>query len=234
MTAVSVVIPCFNLGRYLGEAVESVCRQTRKPAELIIVDDGSTDPQTLSLLDRLAREGVTILRQANQGAPAARNHGIRKVSSPYILCLDADDVLQPTFLEETVPALDAKPDVGVVTTHVQFFGNGDGIWHTPDYSPATLLWKNCIASASLFRKTCWKEAGGYPDLPAYQDWSFWISIIERGWKWTVVPKVLYRYRLRDGSISSGAKGHRKTLLKKLIELHPQTYERHFADILLEM
>src|SRR6266481_3659707 len=99
MTAVSVVIPCFNLGRYLGEAVESVRSQTCKPAELIVVDDGSADQQTLSLLKRFAQDGVTILRQANQGAPAARNHGIRKSSSPYVLCLDADDVLEPTFLE---------------------------------------------------------------------------------------------------------------------------------------
>src|SRR5262245_10979391 len=104
MTAVSVVIPCFNLGRYLGEAVESVRRQSRKPAELIIVDDGSTDAETLNLFERLAREGVTILRQANQGAPAARNYGIRNASGPYILCLDADDVLEPAFLEETAPA----------------------------------------------------------------------------------------------------------------------------------
>src|SRR5207253_1671935 len=129
------------------------------------------------------------------------NHGIDKASGEFIVCLDADDILMPAYMEETVPVLAGRADLGIVTTHVELFGDKQGLWRTSDFAPTMLLWQNCIASASLFRKKCWQEAGGYADLPAYQDWSFWISIVERGWRWTVVPKALYRYRIREGSIS---------------------------------
>src|SRR5262245_44187010 len=102
MTAVGIVIPCYDLGEFLPQAVESARAQTRPPAEVLIVDDGSTDEHTLEILGTYRREqGVRVLRKRNGGAPSARNFGIRRSRAELLLCLDADDVLEPSFLEET-------------------------------------------------------------------------------------------------------------------------------------
>ena len=231
---VSIVIPCYNLGEYLPEAAESVRQQTYPNWEAVIVDDGSTDPETLRALWECSRHGFRVLRTGNRGASAARNHGILHARGDYLLCLDADDVLLPAFLEETVPILEAEPEVGIVATNVELFGWRTGAWHPPDHSAVTILWKNCVPSASLFRRVCWEEAGGYKDLTACQDWEFWISIVGRGWRWSVVDRVLYRYRQRRGSISEHREANREGLLREIVALHPELYRSHWTDILCEM
>ena len=231
---VAVVIPCFNLGEYLPEAVESVRVQTRPADEVIIVDDGSTDPATRELLDRYAREGLTVLRTENRGASAARNHGITSCRAEYVLCLDSDDVLAPEFLEQTVAALNNAPDAAVATTHVEFFGDRDGVWETSGYGPTQLLAENCIASASLFRRVSWRDAGGYADLDGCQDWDLWLSMIERGWRWTCVPEVLYRYRVRNGSISDRTKERRPQLVQAVLSRHADTYRKNFPAVFAEL
>src|SRR5207302_8457262 len=136
-------------------------------------------------------DGLTVLRTERRGASAARNHGIAASDVEYVLCLDADDVLLPGFLEKTAALLDATPDAGIATTHVEFFGDRQGVWETPEYDPSLLLSENCIASASLFRMRSWRDAGGYADLEACQDWDLWLSMVERGWRWARVLEVLY-------------------------------------------
>jgi glycosyltransferase involved in cell wall biosynthesis len=235
MKTVSIVVPCYNLGEYLPEAVESVRAQTYQNREIIIVNDGSTDERTLHVLGKYERDGLPVYHTENRGASAARNYGIERARGDYILCLDADDVLLPTYLEETVAKLDQMPDVGIVATHVEFFGSYEGFWHVREHSPVALLARNCIPSASLFRKLCWQQVGGYKDLPACQDWEFWLSVVvERGWKSTVVPKRLYRYRQRGGSISEYRESHHPEILSKMIELHADSYRTHALEIIIEM
>lgn len=231
---VSIVIPCYNLGEYLPEAVESVCRQTYPEWEAVIVDDGSSDPETLRALWEFSRRGFQVLRTENRGASVARNHGIAHTRGDFILCLDADDVLLPEFLAATVPVLESEPEVGIVATNVDLFGWRTGVWHPQNHSPVTILWKNCVPSASLFRRICWQEAGGYKDLAACQDWEFWISIVEHGWRWSVVDEVLYRYRQRRGSISEHREANRDGLLREIVSLHPALYGAHWTEILVEM
>ena len=237
-SSVSVVIPCYNLGEYLPEAVESVRQQSYPPTEIIVVDDGSTDEETRQVLahyEQLDPQIITVYHTPNGGAPAARNYGISRAQSEYILCLDADDVLLPTFLEETVAQLDAQPLVGIVATHVEYFGTQVGVWRPQGYTPHSILWRNPIPSCSLFRKSCWQQTGGYKDLKACQDWEFWLSIVEEyGWHWSVVAKPLYRYRQRTGSISEYREAHRPELLHQIVQLHMSVYQQHVAQILVEM
>jgi glycosyltransferase involved in cell wall biosynthesis len=232
MSYISVVIPCFNLGQFLPEAVESVRNQTVRPAELIIVDDGSTDEATLSTLAMYRDQGLTVHRTSNKGAPAARNYGIARSTSEYILCLDADDILLPEYLQEVAPILDERQEIGIVTPHVEFFGDKVGIWKTMDYNPPALLRENCISSASMFRKICWEQVGGYHNIPAFQDWDFWISIMEAGWKWSVVAKPLYRYRVRPKSISEYGRSNRGQLLRTILQRHSASYQKHFEEIFI--
>lgn len=233
-TTVAVVIPCRDLGGYLPEAVGSVLAQTRPPDELVVVDDGSEDASTLEVLERLEAEGVHVLRTERLGAPSARNHGIRATQSEYVLCLDADDVLGSEFLERTVAALDAAPEAAIVTTHVEFFGDRAGIWETSGYDPALLMRENCIASASLFRRVAWRETPGYADLRAAQDWDLWLSMVERGWRWECVPEVLYRYRVRSGSISDTARTRRREVVQAVLSRHADSYRRKALPLIADL
>src|SRR5262245_7459893 len=99
LTKVSVVIPCFNLGAFLGEAIQSAVNQTRPPHEILVVDDGSTDPDTREVLDGVRVPGTRVVRSPNRGLSAARNLGVRESSGSLICCLDADDRLAPDWLE---------------------------------------------------------------------------------------------------------------------------------------
>src|SRR5688572_24223293 len=143
MSKATIVIPCFNAGVYLAEAIESAKHQTYQPKDIIVIDDGSTESETIAILDRYRQLDLRIFRTPNRGVSAARNYGIGLVNTPYVVCLDADDVILPTYLEDTVPVLDADHEAGVVTTHVDFFGEVNGIWKTPEYDPVRLMWENC-------------------------------------------------------------------------------------------
>ncbi|MDQ3588108.1 MAG: glycosyltransferase family 2 protein, partial [Actinomycetota bacterium] len=234
-STISVIVPCFNLGEYLDEAVDSVLAQTRPPDELIVVDDGSTDEHTLDVLNGLRERGMMVFRTPNRGAPAARNYGVERAGGDYILCLDADDVLLPAHLERTTAAMDTSPDAGIVAAQLEFFGTVTGTWRPPPYSLRTMLWKNCLPSASLFRRRCWAEAGGYtPELEACHDWDLWLSIVEKGWRWEVVEESLYRYRRRDGSISDHREAHRPRIIGAMMRRHEQTYAAHGIDAIVEV
>src|ERR1700736_2112376 len=115
---VSVVIPCFNLGEYVDEAVDSVLCQTLQDLEIVIVNDGSTDPHTNAKLAGYSKPRTRVIQTENQGLAAARNVGIADSRGDYILPLDADDRIAPTFLEKTAAVLDQHPEIGIVYSKV--------------------------------------------------------------------------------------------------------------------
>ena len=234
---VSVVIPCYNLGVYLDEAVASVLAQSYKGYETIIVDDGSDDKFTLrKIADYEGHRGIKVVRTRNHGLPRARNTGIGEARGEYVCCLDADDKYAPGFLKETVALLekDRAKKLGFVTTWVQYFGDASGIWRTRDYNPARLAAENAIHVASLFRKQCWKEVGGYAtNLSGYQDWDFWISIVARGYAWACVHRPLFLYRKRKGSMVTISNRKRSALMRRIIDNHREFFATHLADILDE-
>ncbi|MGH8352412.1 MAG: glycosyltransferase family 2 protein [Pseudomonas sp.] len=113
---ISIVIPTYNYAGVLPRAVESVLAQWDERVELIVVDDGSTD-DTAAVLRRLQAlhgERLQVLRQANAGPAAARNHGLRSSRGPFLLFLDADDELLPGALAAVLAELAAKPQVGLL------------------------------------------------------------------------------------------------------------------------
>src|SRR3954447_6120103 len=118
MTGITVVIACFNYGRFVAEAVESARVQD---AHVVVVDDGSTDPQTHAALDGLP-DDVEVLRQENAGVCAARNAGLTRATTPYVLALDADDRLAPGALRAMRAPLDADPALGFAYGCQRFFG----------------------------------------------------------------------------------------------------------------
>ena len=195
-TRVSVIIPCYNYGRFLEEALESVLAQTHPPDEIIIIDDGSTDT-TPEVARRYADlPAVRVMRQQNQGAIATYNNGVRASTGDCFLILSADDRLDPRFLERTLPLLEAHPRLGYVYTAYRMFGVKHRVLPAPPFNPRVLARRPYIIATSLMRRAAFESCGGYShDMDGgHEDWDFYVTLLEHGWYGAAMPEVLFHYR----------------------------------------
>jgi glycosyltransferase involved in cell wall biosynthesis/tetratricopeptide (TPR) repeat protein len=227
---VSVVIPCYNQARFLSEAVASVVAQTYSNWECLIVNDGSPDNTSdvaRELIARYSGRNIRLLEKPNGGLPDARNFGIRSSCGIYWLPLDADDRIAPQFLDKTVPVLQQCPEIGFVYSHIQHFGNQSDLYRLPEFDADTVVYKdNICCVCSLVRKSIWSEVGGYNAemREGYEDWDFWISCIEKGWKGHRIPEPLFYYRKRVDSMLNGSNQKREELMARIVLNHPQLYD----------
>jgi glycosyltransferase involved in cell wall biosynthesis len=215
---VSVVIPFYNQAEYVVETVESVLAQTYQDFEIVIVDDASPErlPRQINRLVNSSKKIRVVRNQVNGGVAAARNVGIANSRGEFILPLDSDDNIVPTYLERIVPEM--TDGVGVVGTWLymepdwqsQRLGHSWQMLGSPESSypifPPTrkqILAGNSIAVCSLVRKEALKDVGGYAeDFPrGFEDWCLWASIVCSGnWKIKIVEEYLFRYRVHCKSI----------------------------------
>jgi 2-polyprenyl-3-methyl-5-hydroxy-6-metoxy-1,4-benzoquinol methylase len=231
----SVVIPCHNLGETLVEAVASVERTAPERCELIVVDDGSTQPRTLEVLAVLRAGGYHVIDQPNTGLAAARNRGIREARGRYILPLDADNRLAAGFITSAIRVLDSEPETGVVYGDRLEFGGRSGRETVPEFDLPGLLWANTIDACAAYRREIWEACGGYDaGAPAWEDWDFWISAAERGWRFHRLPDVTFEYRVRPHSMLRNAEreGLRQAVREHIYRKHHQIFEKNLAGILL--
>ena len=205
--AVSVVVPCYSGGRFLDALAASLARQTFRDFETIIVDDGSTDPLTLSKLAVLGAS-ARVIRQDNRGPSAARNAGVRAARADILFMLDCDDTVEPSFLAETVPLLQAAPrEVGMVFTDLRLVGAETGI--VPRYfNRFDLLFTNTLSSGLVLRKDVWRAVGGYDESmrEGYEDWDFSLRLAAAGYRGIEVEKPLYVYHIADEDEDSRSSG----------------------------
>ncbi len=236
MAKVSVIIPCYNHGQFLDEAVESILGQTFEDFEIVIVDDGSTDPGTKELLSDYSRAKTRVLEKENGHLSSARNHGIERSEGEYILTLDADDLFEKTFLEKAVSILDKSPEIGAVGCLCQEFGvrnrrydfkTGGGL--------VDFLTRNRSSGCALFRRLCWEEAGGYDETmkEGYEDWNFWIAVTKQGWFVHSIPEYLFLYRILEESMSTVAHAKRPQLIRKIVSNHPEVFGKHVEQVVYE-
>jgi glycosyltransferase involved in cell wall biosynthesis len=222
--AVSVVVPCYNGGRFIDDLVKCLRAQTFQDFELIVVDDGSTDdtPAKLATLDPT----IQVVRQANAGPGAARNTGYRRARAGLIFVMDCDDTIEPTFLEETVGALRAAaPDVGFVFSHEQKVGHRLQINRTY-FKLFDQLFINRVPCCMVVRRQAWEAVGGFDASmrDGYEDWEFTIALGRAGYRGLVVPKVLFNYRTRDdGLMMSRSTYMHGALWKRIREKHREAY-----------
>lgn len=192
MNRVAVVIPCFDDGATVGEAVASL--RGEEPHELVVVDDGSTDAETLRALDELEAAGVRVLHQGNGGLSAARMAGVRATTAPYVYPLDADDLLVPGALAALADALDADPEAKLAWGDVEIFGDFEGrVAGARSFDAWQLTYVSEIPVASLLRRDALLEAGGW-QLRGYEDWDLWMAFAERGWRGVYVGRPVIRHR----------------------------------------
>ena len=201
---VSIVIPCYNHGAMLREALASI-EQVRNTnlLEVIIVDDGSSEPETTKILDELAKTGYWVVSQPNRGVGAARNAGIRLAKGEFILPLDSDNRLRDVYLNEGVSLLRRNPSVGVVYADAESFGERSGRWYVPDFNLSSLIRMNFVDACALYRKRLWEEVGGYDEqMPrmGVEDWDFWLRLAFHGGNFVHLPKIGFDYRVRRDSM----------------------------------
>jgi glycosyltransferase involved in cell wall biosynthesis len=217
---VSVVIPVYNQGRFLASAVDSVRRGGPADLDIVVVDDGSTDRETVAAIDALA--GVDVVRRPHRGLSAARNAGIERARRPLILVLDADDMIQPGFLPAAVDALHRRDDLGFVSGYVRYFGLLDLV-----YVPAgpvgdlNLVLHTHLKSMVLYRREALRHVGGYDEsLPAFEDWEIQIRLARAGYDSDVLPLEGQLYRRHVESMSfSISNGMRTELVQYLVRKH---------------
>jgi glycosyltransferase involved in cell wall biosynthesis len=238
----SIVITCYNLGAYLEEAFNSALQSTHPDFEVIVVDDGSTDPQTRDLVALLEQRHrcdarVRFIRQANKGLSGARNSGIEQATGECILPLDADNKIRPHYLGRATQVLSDQPSVGVVYGWAERFGARAGVWEFPPFDKQKMLLGNGVEACSAFRKQVWREVGGYDEerfREGYEDWDFWLGALEKGWEFVRIPEVLFDYRVRAHSMVSACNEPeiRQKLVNQLIDKHQPLYAACWPDLLI--
>jgi glycosyltransferase involved in cell wall biosynthesis len=250
---VNIVIPLYNQEQYIGECMRSAMAQTYSNFDITVIDDGSTDRSALvarEVIDEwntIVRPNVCtdvdgawdfwnrlkIVTQENKGLSESRNIGFRMGDGEFILPLDSDDWINPTYLEHTVPKM-ADPQVGIVSTDMQY----EGLLHTrippKGLTLAHEMVSNDLPVCSLIRRTAFEQTKGYETIfievvgsskvLGYEDWNMWIDILKRGWKVAVVNEPLFHYRVKPVSMITQAKTKHQGLVRLIHLLHPDLWK----------
>lgn len=226
---VSIVIPCFNSEKWIGEAIQSCLDQTYRPIEIVVVDDGSTDNslEKITGYSRAFPEIVRVIACTNGGPSAARNRGLESVSGAYLQYLDADDLLVPDKLATQVQFLESNPDVNVVY--------GDWRYLIQDGIQSSRLSDVCVMTAmedpleahlsgwwaplnAFLSRTETTARWDSTTLP-YDDHDYWIQVAMNGHAFLYQPGYVSLYRIYGNASFSqadplkGIKGHGRTLEK---------------------
>jgi glycosyltransferase involved in cell wall biosynthesis len=199
---ITVVIPCFNHGAYLWEAIRSVEESGFSDYEIIIVDDGSSDPETRKVALEVQASGYHILLQENQGVAASRNNAIRLAKGEFIIPLDADNRLLKPYFFQGLEILLKNPDVGVVYGDALIIGEKSGDWKNHPLVLEEMLFENYIDTCTIIRRSMWEQVGGYDSkapVPTRQDYIFWLDCLKHDWKFVYLREYCFEYRFLDGS-----------------------------------
>jgi glycosyltransferase involved in cell wall biosynthesis len=229
----AVIVPCYNHGQYLSECLDSILNQTYRDWVCVIVDDGSTD-SSRNVADAYCQKDsrFSYYYQQNRGLPGARNSGINRCASAYILPLDADDKLASTYLEKTVKVAEEYPCIKIVYSRCQYFGTLNHQMILPDYSYRDLLIRNLITATALFRRKDYNLTTGYDDKlrQGLEDWEFWLQLLDKESKVLKIDEPLFYYRQREKSMINSLSHQEKTDLSLYIfDKHIEKYRAECDD-----
>lgn len=222
--SISVVIPTLNRWHFLDQCLASVAAQTYGKWEVIIINDGSDEPDT----DAVRRKWTGpqfrwIDHRERRGISTARNSGILAAQYPLIFTLDNDDILHPECFERLRPHME-DTDVDCAYGDFELFGTFTGVRNFEELALSHLAVYQFIPAQVLMRKTLWEKAGGYSTHACFvagnEDWDFWLSAAETGFRYKHVPEVLYRYRIHADGLS------KSSLLREDYRTREEMYRRH--------
>lgn len=233
MRKVSIIVPCYNQGKFLAEALDSVLLQTYSNWECIIINDGSSD-NTAEVASLYCKKDsrFSYIYQDNSGLSTARNVGINACNGEFILPLDSDDKIAPQYLEYGICAFEENPNLRIVYCRAELFGLSKGEWILPSFSMERMLGRNCIFCSAMFKKSDFLKVGGYNSNMKYgfEDWDFWLSILENNNDVFQIDKILFYYRIRKKSmVQSIDEQKSKYLRRQLWENHKELFSKYFFD-----
>jgi hypothetical protein len=226
---VTVLIPCFDDGATVGETVASA-RAQGEPVAVVIVDDGSTDARTLAVLDDLEASGATVVHQPNGGTPVARTTGLSVTTTPFVLPLDADDVLLPGAVTFLADLLEAHPEAGAAWGWYQRFGDETTLQPTaPALDPWQITHMNELPATALYRREAVVALHGWQPPNGYEDWGLWMGLAERGWTGIGTDRVIYHYRREGQRLAHQAGAQHSAKLAELRVAHPDLFAARRAN-----
>jgi len=201
----SVVIPYYNLGAYIGETLDNVLASTYAPLEIVLVNDGSTDPASQRALEAIEQRNlpqVRVVHTSNQGLAATRNAGAASASGMFLAFVDADDLVEPDFFARAIDVLQRYENVTLVYSWVRYFDNSSDIWPTWNAEFPYMLAHNMLVPLAVMRRSAFLQAAR--NKPAFEynfeDYEGWLALVESGGVGVSLPHPLVRYRVRSGSM----------------------------------
>ena len=235
MTLVSLIVPCHDLGRTLEDAVDSVFAQTWREFEILVVDDGSTEPATRRLLAEFDWPRTRVLALPSHCPARALGAGLESAQGDFVAVLDPRHVLEPTYLERALAAFEADEALSLVTCWLP------PAWNSREAVPVEglvlpgLLVSCTVAPAAVARRAAIVDAGGFDAAFASSrdaEWDLWIRMAERGLRSAVIPEPLVRLG-HDGTVGDGPweVDRREENARRLVDKHRETYARHSVDLL---
>ena len=227
---VSVVVPVYNMESFLPETLDSILASDYPNFEVVVVDDGSKDASYRVACDYAKKDRrVRAYTQPNGGACAARNQAVRLAEGEFILPVDADNLIEPGLIADSVKEILKDPSVKVVAPRADFFGERTGEWKLPPFSLHLLARKNIMDTCALYRKVEWERAGGYCEsIIAREDWEFWIAVLKDGGKVVRLPEIGLHYRIRNVSKRVTDRSLKRHVVKTLNARHPEFFERELG------
>lgn len=230
---VSIIIPCYNKASFLGETLDSVAAQSYPNLEIVVVDDESPD-NTHEVVEMYKGRmtNLVYMHQTNQGPSAARNNGIRNSKGEYVMALDADDKLAPTYVEKCVEYLERHPECKLVYSKADMFGTQYGPWNLLEYSFEKLLWDNMINYCALYRRKDFPSCGYNTNMvKGLEDWDFWITFLHPEDKVHRIDEVLFHWRTQPVSRTTDAEENEHALMRQIYLNHKELYEPFLQDII---
>jgi len=221
---VSFIIPYFNAGETIQETVDSIFNQTYSNFDIWIVNDGSTDSESIEKLKELQKhDRITVLHQENAGPSVARNLAIEKSTADFFLPLDSDDFIAKDAIEKSMKIILEETQVGAIYGDFKWFGAKDGLKKQADFQIEKQFLMNQIAVTALIRKEMWKELGGYDTFlskPGLEDWEFWLKAGLSHWKLKYIDLQFFSVRVNENSRTY------KVANKNLDNIKKYVYEKH--------
>ncbi len=201
----SIVIPYYNTGKYLEETIKNLLLVNYANKEIIIVNDGSDEIESLHVLEYVNEKyPVKIVTQDNLGLPGARNTGAMYASGEYLAFLDADDMVDSNYYAKAINIMNKYENVSFVGCWTQYFDGAKGVWPTFTPEPPYILLHNSVNSSSLVYKRADFITSGMNDMdmmPAYEDYQSVVHLVQNGFRGIIIPELLFNYRIHPDSLS---------------------------------
>jgi glycosyltransferase involved in cell wall biosynthesis len=232
----SIVIPYYNMGTYLDETVQSVLATNYSPKEIIIINDGSNEKESLESLNRYRNiAGIKVVDSVNKGLARTRNTGAEIANGEYLAFLDADDKIDSTYYSKAIKVLKHYDNVHFVGAWTKYFENSNAVWPTFTPEPPIILFHNTVNSSALVYKRTAFIAGGQNAtnmmFQGLEDYESVIALLSKGYAGVVLPEVLFYYRVRHNSMIRAVSKNKKLLLYEYIsKKHSAIYANFGAEV----